>query len=112
MCYTYVCVYSNVTYYQHCRTNKMHILYSVYYELTACMCFKHYLLIFRRHCVNNNWYIACILCQLVTAYYTDILQCTVNETLTLPSMYVYYVMLLWSGPQYHSVVPFIRCSHT
>jgi hypothetical protein len=32
---------------QHSKTNKMHFLYSIYYELTASTCFKHYLLIFR-----------------------------------------------------------------
>jgi hypothetical protein len=43
----------------------MHFLYSVYYELTFSACFEHYLLIFRRRCVNNNWYrIACVLCLL------------------------------------------------
>jgi hypothetical protein len=39
----------------------MHFWYSVYYELTACTCFEHYLLIFRRRCTNNNRYIACVL---------------------------------------------------
>jgi hypothetical protein len=49
---------------QYSRTNKMHILYSVYYELTASTCFKHYLLIFRRCYTNDTWYIACVLCLL------------------------------------------------
>jgi hypothetical protein len=40
--------------YQYSKTNKMHFLYSVYYELTASTCFEHYLLIFRRCCINNN----------------------------------------------------------
>jgi hypothetical protein len=49
---------------QYSRTNKMHILYSVYHELTACTCFEHYLLIFSRCYTNNNWYTACVLCLL------------------------------------------------
>jgi hypothetical protein len=78
----------------------MLFLYSVYYELTACTCFEHYLLIFRRRCINNCWYIACVLCRLAATrvgvevpldtksafcwfYYTDILRCTVNKTLSL-----------------------------
>jgi hypothetical protein len=48
---------------QYSRTNKMPFLYSVYYELTASTCFEHYLLIFRMHCINNNWYIACVVCR-------------------------------------------------
>jgi hypothetical protein len=47
--------------YQYSKTNEMHFLYSIYYELTAYVCFEHYLLIFRRHCTNNNWYTACVL---------------------------------------------------
>jgi hypothetical protein len=47
--------------YQYSRTNKMHFLCSVYYELTASTCFEHYLLTFRRRCINNNWCIACLL---------------------------------------------------
>jgi hypothetical protein len=43
----------------------MHFLYSIYYELTACTCFEHYLLNFRRCYTNNNWYIACVLCARV-----------------------------------------------
>jgi hypothetical protein len=43
----------------------MHFLYLVYYELTACTCFEHYLLIFRRRCINNSWYTAGVLCRLV-----------------------------------------------
>jgi hypothetical protein len=39
---------------------RMHCLCSVYYELTACTCFQHYLLIFRRHCLDNSWYIVCV----------------------------------------------------
>jgi hypothetical protein len=42
----------------------MHFLYSVYYELTASTCFEHYLLIFRTCCINNYWYIVCVLCWL------------------------------------------------
>jgi hypothetical protein len=42
----------------------MHFLYSVSYELTASTCFEHCLLIIRRSCINNNWYTACVLCQL------------------------------------------------
>jgi hypothetical protein len=30
----------------------------------ASACFEHYLLIFRRLCTNDTWYIACLLCQL------------------------------------------------
>jgi hypothetical protein len=50
--------------YQYSRTNKTHLLYSVYYELTAPACCEHYLLIFRRRCINNSWYTACVLCRL------------------------------------------------
>jgi hypothetical protein len=32
--------------------------------LTASTCFKHYLLIIRRCCINNCWYIASVLCRL------------------------------------------------
>jgi hypothetical protein len=94
--------------------NRTKFLFSVYYELTASTCFKHYLPIIRRHCIHNNWYIACVLCQLAAtrvgvelqpwqqpadctirnkpktksascwSYYTDILRCTVNKTLSLP----------------------------
>jgi hypothetical protein len=53
-----------ITVHQYSKTNKMHILYSVYYELTATTCFKHYLLIFGRHCTNNS-YTHCVSCQLV-----------------------------------------------
>jgi hypothetical protein len=96
---------------QYSMTNTMQILYSVYYELTACTCFRCYLLIFRRRCISN-WYPVCILCQLAAtrvgvqhsnpgssqllihnklntdsascwSYCTDILQCTVNRTLSL-----------------------------
>jgi hypothetical protein len=48
--------------YHYSRTNDMHFLYSVYYELTASTCFEHYMLIFRRCCTNYNWYIACVFC--------------------------------------------------
>jgi hypothetical protein len=36
------------------KTNAMHILYSVYYELTDGTCFEHNLLNFRRRCTNDN----------------------------------------------------------
>jgi hypothetical protein len=39
--------------YQYRRTNKMQFLYSVYNELTASTCFDHYLILFRRHCINK-----------------------------------------------------------
>jgi hypothetical protein len=42
--------------YQYSRTNKMHFLYSVYYELTASTCFEPFFLIVRRRCRNVNWY--------------------------------------------------------
>jgi hypothetical protein len=42
----------------------MHFLYSVHYELTAFTCFEHYLLVFKRRCINKNWYISCALCRL------------------------------------------------
>jgi hypothetical protein len=42
----------------------MHFLFSVYYELTASTCFEHYLLIIRKHCIDKNWYILCVLCRL------------------------------------------------
>jgi hypothetical protein len=45
----------------------MHFLYSIYYELTDPAFFKHYLLIFRIRCTNNNWYITCMLCLLAAA---------------------------------------------
>jgi hypothetical protein len=47
--------------YQYSRTNEMHFLYSVYYGLKTSTCFKHYLFIFRKSCINNNWYISCVL---------------------------------------------------
>jgi hypothetical protein len=53
--------------YQRSETNEMHCLYSVYYELTACTCFEHYWLMFRRRCTNNIWYTACVLCRMVAA---------------------------------------------
>jgi hypothetical protein len=46
--------------YQYCKTNRMHFLYSFYYELMASTCFEHYLLIFRKCCINNNLYIVCV----------------------------------------------------
>jgi hypothetical protein len=49
---------------QFSKTNELQCLYSVYYELTASTCFEHYLVIFRRRCINNNWYIARVLCRL------------------------------------------------
>jgi hypothetical protein len=52
---------------QYSRTNKMHLLFSVYYQLTACTRFEHYLLIIRGHCIHNNLYILCILCQLAAS---------------------------------------------
>jgi hypothetical protein len=51
--------------YQYNETNEMHCMYSIYYELATSTCFEHYVLIFRRRCTNNNWYIACMLCLLV-----------------------------------------------
>jgi hypothetical protein len=30
----------------------------------TCTCFEHYLLVFSRCYINNNWYIACVLCRL------------------------------------------------
>jgi hypothetical protein len=48
---------------QYSKTNCKHFLYSVYYELTASTCFEHYLLIFRRHYINN-WYTAYVLCRM------------------------------------------------
>jgi hypothetical protein len=42
----------------------MYFLYSVYCGLTASTCFDHYLLIFRRCCINNSWYIASVSCHL------------------------------------------------
>jgi hypothetical protein len=42
------------------KTNEMHFLYSVHYELTTCTCFEHYLLIFRRSAQTTNRYIACV----------------------------------------------------
>jgi hypothetical protein len=49
------------------RTKNMHFLFPVYCEITASTCFKHYLLIFSRHCIYNNWYILCLLCRLVVS---------------------------------------------
>jgi hypothetical protein len=40
---------NNICVFQYSRTNKMHFLFSVHYELTASTCFKHYVLIIRRH---------------------------------------------------------------
>jgi hypothetical protein len=45
---------------QYGETNVMHF-YSIYYELRACTCFEHYLLILRSYCTNGTWYIACVL---------------------------------------------------
>jgi hypothetical protein len=42
----------------------MHLLYSIYYELTAFTCFEHYLLNFRRRYTTGIWYITCVLCLL------------------------------------------------
>jgi hypothetical protein len=50
---------------QYNKTNEIHFLYSIYYELAASPCLEQYLLIFRRRCTNNNWYFACMLCLLV-----------------------------------------------
>jgi hypothetical protein len=61
---TYINIHTYPRMYQYSKTKKMHFLYSFYYELTASTCFEHYLLIFRRRCRNNNWYIACVLCGL------------------------------------------------
>jgi hypothetical protein len=47
--------------YQHSKIKETHFWYSVYYELTASICFEHYLLIFRRRYTNNNLYVACVL---------------------------------------------------
>jgi hypothetical protein len=41
-------------YCQYSKTNKMHFMYSIYYELAASTCFEHYLLIFRRCWTHNN----------------------------------------------------------
>jgi hypothetical protein len=51
---------------QYRKTNEMHFLYSIYYELTTSTCFEHYLLNFRRRCTNKNWYIVCVLCMLAS----------------------------------------------
>jgi hypothetical protein len=40
---------NNICVFQYSRTNKMHLLFSVYYELRASTCFKHYVLIIRSH---------------------------------------------------------------
>jgi hypothetical protein len=37
----------NININQYSKTNQMHFLYSIYYELRASTCFEHYLLIFR-----------------------------------------------------------------
>jgi hypothetical protein len=47
--------------YQYSRTNEMHFLY-------LSTCFEHYLLVIRRRCTNNSWYIACVLCQLAATH--------------------------------------------
>jgi hypothetical protein len=44
--------------YKYSKTNEIHFVYSVNYELTASTCFKHYLLIFRMCLTNGSWYIA------------------------------------------------------
>jgi hypothetical protein len=49
-------LFNEVGLYQYSKTNEMHFLYSIYYELAASTCLEHYLLIFRRRCTNNNWY--------------------------------------------------------
>jgi hypothetical protein len=54
-----------VVVYQYSKTNEVHDLYSIYYELSASTCFEHYLLIFRRGYTNNSWYMAGMICLLV-----------------------------------------------
>jgi hypothetical protein len=39
---------------------------SIYWESRASTCFEHYLLILRRRCTNDIWYITCV-CQLAVA---------------------------------------------
>jgi hypothetical protein len=74
--------------YKYSRIYKMHCLYSVYCELTASTCFEHYLLIFRRRCINNNWYTACILCRLAaTRVGLELQPC---YTLNVPSYSKYW----------------------
>jgi hypothetical protein len=51
----------------------MHFLYSDDYELTACTCLEHYLLIFRRLCI----YVYCQLAECATTVW-----CAVNKTLS------------------------------
>jgi hypothetical protein len=45
----------------------MQFLYSVYYEVTSSVCFKHYLLILRRRYTNSSSYVAYILCMLAAS---------------------------------------------
>jgi hypothetical protein len=52
--------------YQYSRSNKMHFLFSVCYELTASAGFERYLLIIRRRFIHS-WYILCILCRLAAS---------------------------------------------
>jgi hypothetical protein len=44
-------------------------MFSVYYGLTIFTCFEYYLVIIIKHCIHNNWYILCILCQLAAVAY-------------------------------------------
>jgi hypothetical protein len=60
-----LCQSSPASDYPYSKTNELHFLYSIYYELTTSECFQHYLLIFRRRYTNYNWYFACVLCLLV-----------------------------------------------
>jgi hypothetical protein len=59
----------NAAFPQYSWTNKMHFMYSVYYELTASTCFKHYLLIIRRRCIINC-YIAFVCLVAAKTQYT------------------------------------------
>jgi hypothetical protein len=94
---------------QYSKTNEVHFLFSVHYDLTASTCFEHYVLIFRRRCINNIIHMQYTNClcsaswrwetsarnmqrllinnKLNTerasrwSYYTEILWCTDNKTL-------------------------------
>jgi hypothetical protein len=69
----------------------MHFLYSVYYELTACKCFEHYLLIFRRRFINNSWYIAFVLCRLTATRFGVELQTWCQPADIIHTQYTIFV---------------------
>jgi hypothetical protein len=57
---------------QDSKTEEMHFLYSVYYELAASTCFEHYLLIFRRRRTNSDFIVrVCYICWLLPGFHSN-----------------------------------------